>query len=218
MTEPTSQGSATVYPIQCPSCSALFDAVAAELCQCLTQVNTPVCPQCGVCLCQLSKEDQRQFWSGAPEVMWQRRLALARATSSKGSGSVPPSLKRPLVLVADDEPTTRTLAARLLEKMGCGVVVATNGVEALEMARELSPDVVLSDALMPKLGGRELAKTLKEDPATASIRVILMTSIYTKDAYKTEAMIEYRCDGFLKKPVSADDLAYLVMTDLSDHP
>lgn len=128
------------------------------------------------------------------------------AAAPEAASPAAQQLKRPLILVADDEPTTRTVAVRLLEKMGYGVIAATNGLEALAMAKELRPDLLLSDALMPKLGGRELSKTLKEDPETASIKIVLMTSIYTKESNRTEALLKFRCDGFLKKPVSAADL------------
>lgn len=210
MTESGNVAPAVTYMFDCPSCRSSFDAAAAALCQCLTPVNTPVCPSCERCLCELPKEFLRGFWSGAPEALWQKRLHKAAPAPAGQAPPVSPTLKRPLVLVADDEPTTRLVATRLLEKLGCGFLVAADGQEALKMVREARPDLVLTDALMPKLGGREMARMIKEDPDTASIKVILMTSIYTKEQYKNEALLKFRCDGYLKKPVSAEDLRKLL--------
>jgi len=69
------------------------------------------------------------------------------------------------------------------------------------VARAVHPDLLLTDALMPKMDGREVCKRLKSDPQTSSIKVIIMTSAYTASRYKTEAMAAYRADGYLNKPV-----------------
>ena len=206
------------YMIQCPHCNHTFDAVASQACQCLSSVNTPACPTCGRCFCASSAEERRRFWSRAPQVLWHRRF---EASSSRRELQVLPreeELPRPLVLVADDEPATRCVARRLLEKMGYGVALASNGIEALRLAKELHPDLVLTDALMPGLDGRELAKTIKEDRETAAIKVVLMTSLYTKESYRREALATFHCDGFLRKPVSAEDLRGLLTANLIPAP
>lgn len=202
------------YRVDCAACGLSFDAVAAETCQCLGGANTPVCPACGQCLCGLPREIVRSFWRGAPEVLWQRRLV---GLGQRGEGACLKDnapLKRPLVLVADDEPMTRCMAKRLIEKMGYGVVTAGDGKEALRLAIELRPDLILSDALMPGLDGRELARRLKATPGLSSIKVLLMTSIYTKEKYKNEAMATFHCDGYLKKPISAEGLRELCVRSL----
>jgi two-component system cell cycle response regulator DivK len=117
-----------------------------------------------------------------------------------------PEIKRPLVLVAEDDAVTRRVAQRVLDKLGYGVIVADRGDEALRLARELLPDVILTDALMPKLDGRELCLKLKQDPQTASIRIIIMTGLFTKSQNKSEALQDFKADAFLKKPVNFSEL------------
>ena len=81
-------------------------------------------------------------------------------------------MKRPLILVVDDEKDIQRVAVRVLESLGYGLVLAPNGEAGLEIARRYKPDLVLSDALMPKLDGREMCLRLKNDPETAGIKVV----------------------------------------------
>jgi CheY-like chemotaxis protein len=202
-----------VYEIECASCGLVFDAMKANTCECLNTMSTPVCPSCGSCWCARSKEELSRFWRGAPTALWQRRLEQGGQSKAVClNGDAP--LRRPLVLVADDEPVTRCMAKRLIEKMGYGVVTAADGKEALRLAMELKPDLILSDVLMPGLDGRELARAVKEMPGLDGVKVFLMTSIFTKGTYKREALTAFRCDGFLKKPISANTLRELCTQNL----
>ncbi len=110
------------------------------------------------------------------------------------------------MLVAEDEPVTLQVAKRVLERLGYGVALADQGEVALAMANELLPDLVLTDALMPKLDGRQLSLKLKSQDATAHIKVVVMTGLYTKGKDKTEVLASYRADAFLKKPINFADL------------
>ncbi len=77
--------------------------------------------------------------------------------------------------MADDERTILRLATIVLGDLGYTVLTANDGAEALNLARAVRPDLVLTDALMPKMDGREVCKRLKSDPQTSSIKVIIMT-------------------------------------------
>ena len=82
---------------------------------------------------------------------------------------------RPGVLIAEDDPRQRALMAELLDGEDLAVVgTAADGLEAVELARELTPDVVLMDLRMPGLGGFEATRLIKEDvPFT---QVIILTA------------------------------------------
>jgi DNA-binding response OmpR family regulator/DNA-binding CsgD family transcriptional regulator len=82
-----------------------------------------------------------------------------------------------LVLVVDDTPDTLALLHNSLEKAGYTVLVATNGKSALKICNELSPEIVLLDAVMPGMDGFEVCKTLKDDLTTRHIPVIFMTGL-----------------------------------------
>jgi CheY-like chemotaxis protein len=80
------------------------------------------------------------------------------------------------VLVTDDEPHIRHMLDYKLKKTGFTVLTAGNGREAFDLARKHRPDVIVSDYQMPVCNGMEFAMRLKEEPDTAKIPVLLLTS------------------------------------------
>lgn len=85
------------------------------------------------------------------------------------------------VLVVDDSANNRALMSRILESHDHHIIEATNGAEALGLARVRRPDVVITDVLMPKVDGYELERELRADAATASIPVVFHTSAYSSE-------------------------------------
>jgi CheY-like chemotaxis protein len=155
----------------------------------------------------------REFWAGAPRVL---RDARYRQEMPEGVAFVEPGpgpRTRPLVLLVDDESVIRHLANHVISRLGYDVLVATNGAEGLEMARRFRPDIVLTDALMPKMDGREMCRAIKSDPETAHIKVLLMTALFTSVRYQNEGFKTYRADGYLSKPLDRAQLARV----LSEH-
>ena len=192
--------------VVCPGCGSSYDGNTVPFCDCLASINGPVCPSCGKCTCKLSKEDQAAFWQKAPPALFRRRLEDRKASAGIRPAHLEKKMGRPLVLVADDDAVTRRVAQRVLEKMGYGVIVAERGDEALQLALAHLPDVVLTDALMPKLDGRELCLRLKNLPEMAHAKVIIMTGLFTKSQSKYEAFQDFKADAFLKKPVEVGEL------------
>jgi signal transduction histidine kinase/CheY-like chemotaxis protein len=86
----------------------------------------------------------------------------------------------PLILVVDDDATARDLVARHLERAGFAVVAARGGQEGLRLTRELHPDAVTLDIMMPDLDGWTVLAAIKGDPALASIPVVLMSIVEEK--------------------------------------
>ena len=80
------------------------------------------------------------------------------------------------VLVVDDEEGIRVLCRVNLELGGYEVIEAADGVEALEMARSKRPDLIFLDVMMPRMDGWEVLEHLKEEAATSSIPVVLLTA------------------------------------------
>lgn len=83
------------------------------------------------------------------------------------------------VLVVDDSANNRALMSRILEKGDHQVIEASNGAEALGLARLRRPDVIFTDVLMPKVDGYELERELRTDDVTASIPVVFHTAAYS---------------------------------------
>ncbi|HEU4924285.1 MAG TPA: EAL domain-containing protein [Burkholderiales bacterium] len=82
------------------------------------------------------------------------------------------------VLVADDNRANREALAALLESAGHRVLRAADGREALSRAREVCPDLVISDVLMPLMDGYELARRLRAEPATAAVALMFYTAYF----------------------------------------
>ncbi len=83
--------------------------------------------------------------------------------------------KRPTILAVDDTPEHLELLARILEGDGYEPVLAASGLEALARIAQEKPDLILLDVLMPGVGGMEVCRRLKADPATREVPVIFLT-------------------------------------------
>ena len=110
----------------------------------------------------------------------------------------------PRVLVVDDEAVIRQLIAINLELEGFEVHQAEHGLDALVKARELDPDVVTLDVMMPGLDGWATARRLRADPATCRARIVLI-SARTRPA-DLDAGREVGADAYVTKPFDPDDV------------
>jgi two-component system phosphate regulon response regulator PhoB len=113
--------------------------------------------------------------------------------------------RRPLVLVVDDEPVIRELVqATLARDPRLQVVTACDGEEALAVARTVTPDLVLLDVRMPRLGGIAACRALRADPATRDVRIVLLTAA-GQDA-DVERGYDAGADDYFLKPFLPDEL------------
>jgi twitching motility two-component system response regulator PilH len=80
------------------------------------------------------------------------------------------------VLVADDSTAQREMMKEILQSSGMSVNTATDGEEAVEVALDTIPDIVVLDVVMPKMNGYEVCRKLKSDPKTQNVPVILCSS------------------------------------------
>lgn len=104
------------------------------------------------------------------------------------------------LLIADDEPGIRRLVRMTLESDQCEILEAADGEEALSVARDEQPDLVLLDVMMPKRSGIEVCRILKDDRATSGIVVIMLTArAQESDLRESE---EAGSDGYFMKPFS----------------
>jgi CheY-like chemotaxis protein len=88
------------------------------------------------------------------------------------------------ILLADDSRLLGIANERALHKAGYSVICAADGEAALVMTRELMPDLILLDMMLPKVEGLEVLRTLKGDPRTADIPVIVLTGLGQQNAVK----------------------------------
>ena len=105
-----------------------------------------------------------------------------------------------LILIVDDNENNRKLARDVLEFAGFSTVQASGGIEGVALAMEHEPDLVLMDIRMPDLNGTEALKLLRENPQTAEIPVVALTSSTMRgdeERFRAEGF-----DGYLAKPIS----------------
>ncbi len=115
-------------------------------------------------------------------------------------------MEKTRILVADDEPSTAEMLSLILGFKGYEVVRAYDGVQALKLAQQERPDVLLLDVRMPKLYGHEVTKRVKADPELADKVVVLFSSADECDVKWREA----GADAFLSKPIDIRQLPYVV--------
>jgi CheY-like chemotaxis protein len=101
------------------------------------------------------------------------------------------------ILVVDDEPDQRALLRRIFERVGHEVWEAGNGAAALEVAHAFAPDLVVTDMMMPVMGGPELIRRLRADPVTAAIPILVASG---------DVQLAGSADAVIRKPYSSHKL------------
>jgi two-component system alkaline phosphatase synthesis response regulator PhoP len=108
------------------------------------------------------------------------------------------------ILIVDDEQTTAQLVKMVLKKQGYRVVTSGNGPEALRIADDLIPDLVLLDIVLPGMDGFQVCQYIRKNPRTATIPVIMFSGLdRPADQHKA---FEVGSDDYLTKPVKMADL------------
>ena len=108
------------------------------------------------------------------------------------------------ILVVDDATFVRDMIKKQLRDKvpGAEVIDAADGMRALVAIKNQPPDLILSDALMPKMDGREMCRLIKKDSQLSKIKVVIMTSLSTRPRDKSAAFKEFKVDEYLQKPLS----------------
>ncbi len=117
------------------------------------------------------------------------------------------------LLLVDDEPGLRQAVQAYLEDEGFKVHVASNAREGWDLLQQISPDLVISDIMMPQVDGYQFLKQLREDPRYQALPVVFLTA----RGMTTDRIQGYNagCDAYLSKPFDPDELVAIV-TNLLD--
>ena len=118
----------------------------------------------------------------------------------------------PQIMVVDDDPDTVSVLARHPQREGFAAIEAISGAECLRLVHEHRIDVILLDLMMPEMDGFQVCRSLKQDPATAEIPVIMITARDDLDA-RAEGM-RLGVSDFLAKPVFRRQLANRIRAQL----
>ena len=118
---------------------------------------------------------------------------------------MPATPKRPLALIIEDDLAARKLYAEMLSQSGFDVAEAHNGLQAVEKAHELNPDVIITDLGLPGIDGYELCRRLQRDDRTSRTPIVAITGRYFSAADVARARRD-GCHSVLIKPFVAEDL------------
>lgn len=188
---------ASLSSLPCPTCCSSISLTSVEWCHCQSKALSVICPSCRSCFCKLRVFPKRAEWT------YVIRALLEKQSDEKAGRvlkAVPANAEeRPTVLIVDDDEEIRVIAQDTIEQMGYHVITAGGAEEALAVIEQSRPDIVLTDALMPKTDGRELCRMIKD--IDSSIVVVIMTALYKKTRYRIEAMNTFRADEYLAKPI-----------------
>lgn len=127
--------------------------------------------------------------------------ALAAPTAVVDEGT---AAAQKTVMVVDDSLTVRKITGRLLTREGYQVIVAKDGIDALEKLQDVTPDVVLTDVEMPRMDGFELTRNIRADESIKNMPIIMITS-RTADKHRQYAQ-DIGVDVFLGKPYEESEL------------
>ncbi len=111
---------------------------------------------------------------------------------------------RKKILVVEDDPDQLEVVRFTLKNAGYAIGTATNGIEALKKAQTVSPDLIILDVMMPELDGFAVCETLRSNPATASIPVLMLTGLCSH----ISRLVGYEsgCTDYVIKPFDGEQL------------
>lgn len=109
-----------------------------------------------------------------------------------------------IILIVDDEPAGRHTLESILEGQDYELVMAENGIQAIEKAKQILPDVILLDVMMPGMDGFEVCKRLRTDPLLAEVPIIFLTALDDRKSLLNG--LESGADDYLTKPYDRFEL------------
>lgn len=118
------------------------------------------------------------------------------------------------ILIVEDNELNMKLFNDLLEAKGYNIVQTSNGMQALDLARENKPDLILMDIQLPEVSGLEVTKWIKEDETISHIPVIAVTAFAMKG--DEERIRQGGCEAYISKPISVASFLQTIQSHLGD--
>jgi putative two-component system response regulator len=120
------------------------------------------------------------------------------------------------ILIADDELVTLTILRSVISKADYSILTAENGTDALRITRAKSPDVIVTDIMMPDMDGTEVANALKKNPRTRKIPIVFLSTLISEAEERSN--VKGDLISLLSKPHNRGELLneirkYLIMKD-----
>ena len=136
--------------------------------------------------------------------LWYRDDTIHFERAGGAKVAVEEARARPVVMVVDDSLTVRKITSKHLQRRGLDVMVAKDGVDAVEQLRERVPDLMLVDIEMPRMDGYELSARVRSDSRLKHIPIIIITS--RAGTKHREKALELGVDMYMSKPYQEEEL------------
>lgn len=171
-------------------------------------VMKPIGPQLarvpGISGATVSGDGQIVFIINPVQIANREILSVGSVVVKTKKAEMPTETVKPRALVVDDSLTMRKVLGRLLERAGFEVLTAKDGMDAMQLLQDSTPDVILTDIEMPRMDGFGLSRNIRDDVRTAKTPLIMISS-RTADKHQNAAR-EIGVDAFFGKPVQDEDL------------
>ena len=132
----------------------------------------------------------------------------ATESVNKGNPNVKYESGLPTVLLVEDTEDNRQMMRHLLQMSGFYVVEATNGKEAVQLAREIDPEIILMDLSLPIIDGLAATREIRRDPEFDNVPIVAVSAHDTADFHNDA--LEAGCDAYVTKPINYTELEELV--------
>ncbi len=136
--------------------------------------------------------------SSRRQVFFTRAFYHGRARTWQNVLDVTTDSERTTILAVDDDPDILGMITLRLGKRGYEVLTAVDGEKALDIAQDRMPSLVVLDVMMPKMSGWEVARALRQNPATKGIKIVILTAIGEQINAMTSPL--YQVDAHIDKP------------------
>ena len=121
------------------------------------------------------------------------------------------------IAIIDDDRVTSSMLEKLFSEKGYRVVKAHDGEKGLKLVKEVRPQLVICDMLLPKIHGADLCRKIKDDPELKETRVVLITAVYKGTTSRIDAK-SYGADNYFEKPINTRELLSWVEKNIPREP
>ena len=150
------------------------------------------------------RKELREMIQERDEKWMQGAKATWVDTGAGGGASGEENFSDRLILLVDDEPHVLMILEKIIRPLGCQIITANNGVEALEKARQQTPSIIISDLMMPKMDGSQLFATLQDDEVLSAVPFVCLTSRDQED--EKISAFEKGVEDYWSKPFSVKEI------------
>ena len=141
-------------------------------------------------------------------------MNTATESVNKGNPNVKYESGLPTVLLVEDTEDNRQMMRHLLQMSGFYVVEATNGKEAVQLAHEIDPEIILMDLSLPIIDGLAATREIRSDPDFSNVPIVAVSAHDTADFHNDA--LNAGCDAYVTKPINYSELEELVNRLLHD--